>query len=131
MRTVRIELAHFAKAWMAGFICLLAIGLCACGATENCESLPVQQLRVQGVSYVLSSSAAPLSPSELGPAVATINGGLPDGSSHCEDFTLEDGQGTPPKGSEVFSIKGVDQTDAVAAGVGNQIMRFDSVDTVP
>lgn len=113
----------------AVFVCLLGPALSGCGG-GNCESLPVQQLRVQAVSYVLSSSAESLSPSDLGPVVGTINEGLPDESNRCESYTLHDGQGTPPTGSDVYSIEGIDQTKAVAARVGNQVMRFDSVQTV-
>lgn len=113
------------------FVCLLPAGMTGCGGSGNCESLPVQQLRVQGISYVLSSSAKPLSPSELDSVVGTISEGLPDASSRCEGYTLHDGQGTPPKGSYVYSIKGIDQTEAVATKVGNQVMRFDSVKAVP
>jgi hypothetical protein len=91
----------------------------------------VQQLRVQGVSYVLSSSAQSFSASELGPMVGTINAGLPDASNRCEGYTLHDGQGTPPAGSGVYSIKGVAQSEAVAATVRNHLMRFDSLKTVP
>ena len=83
------------------------------------------------MSYVLSASAELLSTSDLGPVVGTISEGLPDSASRCESFTLHDGQGTPPQGSDVYSINGISQTEAVAAKVGNQVMRFDSATTVP
>ena len=99
-----------------------------CSGIGNCESEPVQQLRVQGVSYVLSSSAKVLTAAELDSVVGTISEGLPEASNHCESFTLHDGQGTPPEGTDVYSIKGVDRTEAVAAAaVGDQVMRFDAV----
>lgn len=111
-------------------VCLISPGIAGCDSTD-CESLPTQQLRVHGVSYLLSSSAAALSSSDLGPIVGKINDGLPAAASRCESYTLHDGQGTPPEGTEVFSIKGIDQAKAVAAKVGNEIMQFDSVTDFP
>ncbi|MFM2070742.1 MAG: hypothetical protein RLZZ623_1005 [Actinomycetota bacterium] len=111
---------------------LFATGVAGCDfSSSNCESLPVQQLRVQGVSYVLGSSGNTVNPSDIGPVVGTIKDGLPDAASDCQSFTLHDGQGTPPKGTEVHSINGVDQSVSVAAKVDNQMMRFDSATPAP
>lgn len=110
--------------------CGLTTGVAGCDSSD-CESLPVQQLRVHGVSYVLSSSAATFSSSDLGPVVGEISDGLPAAASRCESFTLHDGQGSLPEGTDVYSINGIDQSKAVAAKVGKEVMRFDAFSDAP
>jgi (2Fe-2S) ferredoxin len=84
----------------------------ATGCTNSCESMPMLQFRLNGITYY--SQEDPVG-ADLGPVVGTITKeGLPAGASRCESYTLQDGQGTPPKGSEVHTINGVDPSVALA-----------------
>lgn len=77
---------------------------------------------------MMSMEPPTLTEADLGPTVGTIREGLPREAERCGQYTLRDGQGTPPVGTDVRLIVGIDQSVSVAAVVGFQVMRFDAVD---
>ena len=88
--------------------------------------MPGPQFRVDGITYVYGGSGSALSDSSLGDVVATVTASLPKSAYHCETFTLEDGQGTPPVGSTIHLIKEVDRSSALAGRVAGSYSRFDA-----
>jgi hypothetical protein len=123
------------KVFVPGFLAILLVvaliptGLNYLDARANsCESLPMPQLRIDGVTYAMTGlEPTMLTEADLGPSVGTIRDGLPAAAQRCGDYTLHDGQGTPPKGTEVRSIIGIDQRDAVATVVGGLVTKFDAM----
>ena len=102
------------SAWR-GVVALVTVAVLAgaSGCTNSCESMPMLQFRLNGITYY--SLEDPVG-ADLGPVVGTITKeGLPAGASRCESYTLQDGQGTQPKGSEGHTINGVDPVVALAA----------------
>ncbi|MFN8022100.1 MAG: hypothetical protein U0Q03_11285 [Acidimicrobiales bacterium] len=96
--------------------------------STSCESLPMPQLRVNGITYLMSNQdPSQLGRADLGPPVGTVVEGLPDDASRCRDYILRDGQGTPTPGTDVLSIIGVDPHLSVATFEQFQITRYDAV----
>jgi hypothetical protein len=117
------------KWWLLVAAVVLGGGVWAASAASpsNCESMPFQQLRVGGIAYRLTFSHPPLSTADLGAELGAVDRGLPAASVTCGKYHLRDGMGTPPVGTEVFAISGVDQRQAVAAlqADGTLYERFD------
>jgi hypothetical protein len=113
---------------LAVLLGLVLIGAWATTRSNDCESLPANQLRIGGVTYMMSMEPPTLTEADLGSTVGTIREGLPREAERCGQYTLRDGQGTPPVGTDVRLIVGIDQSVSVAAVVGFQVMKFDAVD---
>jgi hypothetical protein len=79
---------------------------------------------ITGVSYRLSIPTTVVAPSQFGPKLGLIRTDLPRAALRCGRWTLTEGMGTPPVGSPVYAIKGVDPKVAVAASTGTQYQRF-------
>jgi len=93
------------------FLFLGAVGGCSNGS--GCTSDPVPQLRINGITYIDVTGDRAVA-SELGPQIGTITAGLPAAAETCGQYSLKDGQGTPPVGSKVYEITGTDPKVAVA-----------------
>jgi hypothetical protein len=117
------------KWWLLVAAVVLGGGVWAAVAAggSNCESQPFQQLRVDGVAYRLLYEHPSPASSDLGAEIGVIDRGLPSASETCGKYHLKDGMGTPPPGSKVYAINGVDPHQAVAAqqADGTSYERFD------
>ena len=93
---------------MIGVVALVVVGIIAASVLqrENCESVPFEQFRLNGVTYWGPTTA--IERNVLDQRVGVITKKLPKAASECRSFTLVDGQGSAIPGSEVFTISGKD-----------------------
>lgn len=87
---------------------------------ESCESMPVDQFRLTGVTYHLHYEE--VAEALVGPEVGVITSGLPQAAFRCGAFRLKDGQGSLPVGTSIHVIIGTDPTVALAAEYGDHTM---------
>ena len=84
----------------------------ACDLPRSQECMHYEQFRLNGVIYYGPSE--PIGRDQLGEEVGEITKPFPDSAADCEPFTLEDGQGSPPLGSKVHAVNGMDPAVALA-----------------
>lgn len=101
-----VTIAVALLAGLVGGIVWIAVG------DRSCESMPVDQLQLDGVKYVRSPDTIVVA--ELGDELGLIDQGLPHTAMRCGEFTLKDGMGTPSVGSKVYAVKGHDPAELVA-----------------
>jgi hypothetical protein len=92
--------------------------------TSECESAPLAQFRLGGVTYVARQSADTVVKADLGAVLGTQDGGIPEGLLRCELVQLADGQGSLARGAHVYAIHGVEPSVAIAAEVGTEYMKL-------
>jgi hypothetical protein len=89
-----------------------------------CESIPLPQFNLHGVTYVARNSTDTVAKADLGAVLGTQEGDIPEGLLRCEVVQLQDGQGSLAPGAHVYAIRGVDPSVAIAAEVGTEYMKL-------
>jgi hypothetical protein len=97
---------------------------------SHCISDPVAQFRMNGVTYAVFGNNR-VAQNDLGRLVGKITAGLPSGATRCVTYTLKDGQGTPPLGTDVYAIKSVSESVALAVADSGVTLRYDAEGSKP
>ncbi len=90
----------------------------------SCESSPLPQFNVAGVTYVAHQTTDVVAKSELGEVLGTQIGDIPLELLRCENVTLRAGQGSLGQGAHVYAINGADSSKVVAAEVGTEYLKL-------
>jgi hypothetical protein len=85
---------------------------------QGCESIPLPQFNLGGVTYVAEQGVDTVTDADLGDVIGVQAGEIPQGLLQCEAVQLEDGQGSLEPGAHVYAIRGVDTSIAIAAEAG-------------
>ena len=91
---------------------------------RGCESMPLPQFNLGGVTYIARQSTDTVAQAELGDLVGVQVGEIPQGLNRCESVVLKDGQGSLGPGAQVFAIRGVDRSFVIAGQVGTAYLRL-------
>jgi hypothetical protein len=90
----------------------------------NCESVPIPEFNLAGVTYTARHSDDIVAQADLGDVLGASTGDVPEGLMRCQDVTLKNGQGSLPPGSHVYSIRGIDKSTAIAAHTGSVYVKL-------
>ena len=87
----------------------------------DCESIPLPQFNLGGVTYIARASTDTVIEADLGDVLGVQVGDIPRDLLRCGAAQLQNGQGSLGPGSHVYTIHGVDQSIAIAAEVDSGI----------
>jgi hypothetical protein len=90
----------------------------------DCESVPIPEFNLAGVTYTARHSDDIVAQANLGDVLGTSTGDVPEGLMRCKDVKLKNGQGSLPRGSHVYSIHGIDTSIAIAVQTGSVYMKL-------
>ena len=90
----------------------------------DCESIPLAQFNLGGVTYTARRITDTVIAADLGDVVGVQVGDVPQGLLRCEAVQLEDGQGSLEPGAHVYALRGIDQSIAIASEVGAAYMKL-------
>lgn len=84
----------------------------------DCESIPLAQFNLGGVTYTARQITDTVIEADLGDVLGVQVGDIPQGLLRCEAVQLENGQGSLGPGAPVYVVRGVDPSISIAGEVG-------------
>ena len=90
----------------------------------SCESIPLPQFNLRGITYTARQSTDTVIEADLGVVLGVQIGDVPQALLQCEAVQLKDGQGSLEAGAHVYALRDVDQSIAIAAEVGSVYMKL-------
>jgi hypothetical protein len=103
----------------AGVMVLAAFTIAACGSVaapaESVACVPVARFRLDGIDYEVQTNRDVVASDDVGELVAENLGQPPEIKECVPFFELKDGETSLVSGTDVYTIKGVDPSDALTA----------------
>ena len=94
------------------------------GGDGNCESVPIPEFNLAGVTYTARHADDVVAQADLGDVLGTQSGDVPHGLLRCQDVKLKNGQGSLERGAHVYAIRGIDKSTAIAGQTGLGYMKL-------
>lgn len=122
-RRSRIAVAHSTTRTLHS-IAVVLVCFASSSTGQSLESAPQPEFRLGEVTYGARKGDGVVPESQLVRLLGVADGEVTHGLQRCQLFRRADGEVTLCSGARVFSIKGIDQSIAIAAEVGAKYVKL-------
>jgi len=119
----RVRLRGRRCSFVLAFLTAVLTASTAAGCSQDCVADGAPFVRFEGRTYVADLAAAPVPADQLGPVVLPVTSDRSSEISSC-GYRPIDGDSSLPVGTEFHSIKGLDDSEQLAAEYFGVILRF-------